>query len=78
MCFWVEYCLIALYFVEKDILHFERFMPLDLTVIKEEVTGFIALLSKWMKILLYSQVWYTLNHTLGHPKQNKQVTDLLL
>lgn len=33
-------------FCREDILHFERFIPLDLIGIKEEVAGFIVLLSK--------------------------------
>lgn len=41
-------------FCREDILHFERFIPLDLIGIKEEVAGFIVLLSKWMKSLSYS------------------------
>lgn len=45
MCFGVEYCLTVLYFMEEDILHFERLLSLDLHGIKEKVVGFSALLS---------------------------------
>lgn len=45
MCFGVEYCLIVLYFMEEDILYFERLLLLDFYGIKEKVVGFLVLFS---------------------------------